>query len=454
MTAACAPAGSGKTTLVRSWISTTGIGDSVAWVSARDGEIDPRRFWTSVICALRDTVPGWALTRPMAAVPGLDGWELAERLLADLGSVRDRIWLVIDNLHQLRSAEVLRQLEFFFTGSPPELRFVLMARKEPRLGLHRLRLEGELTEIRTTDLQFTLDEARELLATADVTLPESTLARLVERTEGWAAGLRLAALSLSGRSDAEKLAAGFSGSERMVTEYLRAEVLDQQPEEVRCLLRRCSILEEVSGPLADSLTGESGGDWILRELDAANAFVTSVDTDQSWFRFHPLFAEVLRFELRSTEPGSLPELHRAAAGWYARHGHPDEAIRHAQAAQDGLDEELLVALLNLSTNSGDRARTGDPDPPGPLSDSETRVLRYLPTNLSAPKIATELSVSVNTVRTHINHLYAKLGAHSRAEAVERARTAGLLSSSARQPWQRLASSAFRAREQDHRLWLL
>lgn len=402
VTEVCACAGSGKTTLLRSWISATRLVDSVAWVSAWDGELDPRRFWTSVTRALRNTTAGWAITRPLAPGMDLDGWAMVERLLTDLDSLRDQIWLVIDDLHQLRSAQALRQLESFLMRSPPELRFVLATRHEPRLGLHRLRLEGELTEIRAADLRFTLDEARTLLAKSDVVLPEPALALLVERSEGWAAGLRLAAMSLAGHPDAERFAAEFSGSEWTVAEYLRAEVLESQPEEVRRLLRRTSILNRVSGPLADALTGEPGGERILQELESANAFVTSVDTKRSWFRFHRLFADMLRAELRRGEARSLPELHRTAAGWYASHGYPIEAARHARAAQD----DVVT---------------------GTLSASETRVLRYLPTNLPAPKIASELSVSVNTVRTHINHLYAKLGAHSRAEAVERARAAGLLS---------------------------
>jgi LuxR family maltose regulon positive regulatory protein len=161
--------------------------DSAAWVPVRSEERDPQWFWISVACALRDTVAGPALVRPLTAESGLDGWAIAERLLDDLGSLRDRIWLVIDDLHQLCSADALRQLEFLLMRSPPELRFVLVTRHDLRLGLHRLRLEGELTEIRAADLRFTLDEARALLETVGVVLPEPALALLVDRTEGWAA---------------------------------------------------------------------------------------------------------------------------------------------------------------------------------------------------------------------------------------------------------------------------
>jgi len=220
---------------------------------------------------------------------------------------------------------------------------VLATRHDLQLGLHRLRLEGELSEIRTADLQFTQAEARELLTAAGVALPEPALAMLHERTEGWAAGLRLAALSLAGHEDPERFAAEFSGSERTVADYLLAEVLERQPDEVRRLLLRTSVLERVSGPLADVLTGGSGGERMLAELEQANAFVVSLDAGRSWFRYHHLFADLLQLALRRTTPGEVTALHEAAAGWFAEHGFPVEAIRHAQAARDwGLAARLLA----------------------------------------------------------------------------------------------------------------
>ena len=279
----------------------------------------------------------------MTAAPDLDGWAIVERLLKDLAPLDDRIWLVIDDVHELGSDEAQRQLELLVMRGPPELRFVLATRHDVRLGLHRLRLEGELTEIREADLRFTVAEARELLAAAGVELPGPALAMLYERTEGWAAGLRLAALSLAGHPDPERFAAEFSGSERTVAEYLLAEVLERQGEEVRRLLLRTSVLERVSGELADALTGGSGGERILQDLEEANAFVVALDAARSWFRYHQLFADLLQLELRRTAPGEVAALHRAAAGWFAGHGYPVEAVRHAQAAQDwGLAARLLA----------------------------------------------------------------------------------------------------------------
>ena len=337
-----APAGSGKTVLIRSWIAEAGLARHAAWVPVDSEERDPRRFWISVADALRGTAAGSALVRPLTAAPNLDGWAVVERLLTDLAPLEDRLWLVIDDAHLLDSGEVLPQLELLVLRAPQELRFVLAARHDLRLGLHRLRLEGELTEIRAADLRFSLAEARALFRATGVELPEQALARLYERTEGWAAGLRLAALSLAGHPDPERFAAEFSGTDRTVAEFLLAEVLDRQGEEVRLLLLRTSVLERVSGPLADVLTGRPGGERILQDLEQAGAFVVSLDGRRSWFRYHQLFADLLQLELRCAEPGERAALHGAAAGWLAGHGHPVEAVRQAQAAGDwGLAARLL-----------------------------------------------------------------------------------------------------------------
>jgi len=339
VTVVSAPAGSGKTVLLRSWIGQAGVAGSAAWVPAGRGERDPPRFWLSLLAALRQTDAGSALVRDLTAAPDLDGWVITERLLADLAPLEDRVWLVVDDAHEL-GPDALRQLELLILRAPPELRFVLATRHDVRLGLHRLRLEGELAEIREPDLRFTVAEARELFAAAGVDLPE--VAPLVERTEGWAAGLRLAALSLAGHPDPGRLAADFSGTERTVAEYLLAEVLDRQDEPVRRLLLRTSILERVNGELAGLLTGDSGGERLLADLEAANAFVVALDPGRSWFRYHHLFADLLQLQLRRTEPDQVAGLHRAVARWFAGHGYPVQAIRHAQAA---LDWDLAARLL-------------------------------------------------------------------------------------------------------------
>ena len=328
-----APPGSGKSVLLGSWIAESGRDKQVARVTVAAG-CDAQRFWISVAGALRDTSAGSALVRPLTAAPDLDGWTVVERLLEDLAALAGRVWLVIDDLHELAPPEALRQLELLIMRAPSDLRFVLVTRQDLRLGLHRLRLSGELTEIRAADLRFSEAEARALLETAGVPLSGTAMGTLYDRTEGWAAGLRLAALSLAGHPDPERFAAEFGGSERTVAEYLLAEVLERQPEQVRRLLLRTSILDRVNGELADLLTGGAGGERALQRLEEAGAFVVSLDARRSEFRYHQLFAELLRLELRGSEPGELTALHEAAAGWYAAHGDPVEAVRHAQAAHN------------------------------------------------------------------------------------------------------------------------
>ncbi|HUA05815.1 MAG TPA: LuxR C-terminal-related transcriptional regulator [Solirubrobacteraceae bacterium] len=337
-----ASAGSGKTFLLRSWIAAERLGERAAWVSVARQQHDAQAFWLSVLDSLRATRFGSERVRELTGAPDLDGATVVRRLLEDLGSLDERLWLVIDDLHELQAEEAIRDLETLLASAPPELRAVVLTRRDLRLGLHRLRVEGELTEIRGEDLRFAIAESRALLEAAGVRLSDGALESLVVTTEGWAAGLRLAALSLARDPEPERLAASFSGRDRAVAEYLLAEVLERQPEEVSRLLLRTSILERVSGPLADRLTGSSGSYRILAGLEGEGAFVVAVDPERSWFRYHHLFADLLALELRRTAPQELPGLHTIAAEWLAQHGQPVEAIRHAQAAEDW---ELAARLL-------------------------------------------------------------------------------------------------------------
>jgi LuxR family maltose regulon positive regulatory protein len=327
----CAPAGSGKSVLVRSWAQMARLEDRLAWVSIERNEGDGQRFWRSVINALADVVDS---LEPPAPSPGFRGELVVERLVAGLDALEERVVLVIDDLHELRSADALRWLELFLARRPSRVLVVLTTREDPRLGLHRLRLTGELTELRGPDLRFSVDETRELLRTEGVALSDAGVTSLHERTEGWAAGLRLAVISLVGHPDPERFVSEFSGSERTVAGYLLAEVLERQPAEVRQLLLRTSVLDRVSGPLADHLTGGSGSERILQELEDANMFVSSLDVSRSWFRYHHLLADLAQLELRRVAPASVAGLHEAAAEWYDQQGYVAEAIRHAQAARD------------------------------------------------------------------------------------------------------------------------
>jgi LuxR family maltose regulon positive regulatory protein len=328
----CAPAGSGKTMVLRSWLET--CGEEAAWVSVERGEHDPQRFWLAVVDAVGRAVGEDGPVERVAASPGFAGDAVVARLLAGLRSLDRGIVLVIDDLHELKAPQALDLLEAFVAQLPPTVRLVLASREDPRLGLHRLRVGGTLTELRGPELSFSAEEARQLLETSSARVSPESLTLLLERTEGWAAGLRLAALSMAGHPEPDRFVREFSGSERTVAAYLMAEVLERQPPEVSELLLRTSLLERVNGPLADHMTGATGSEAILQSLADANAFVMPLDAGRSWFRYHHLFADLLRLELRRLAPGTIGALHRAAAEWHEQHGDVLDAIRHAQEASD------------------------------------------------------------------------------------------------------------------------
>jgi LuxR family maltose regulon positive regulatory protein len=333
VTVVSAPAASGKTCVLRSWIVEAGLVDHVGWTAVRPGERDERRFWLSVISGLASIAGGEKLARLGAAsVLGVE--LLVERLLSEVEALEEPSVLVIDNLHELRSAEAQAQLERFLTRLPAQLRVVLLTRAATVVRLHGLRLAGALTELRAPDLRFTLQETRELLEGAGIALSDAGVALLHERSEGWVGALRLAMTPLAAHPDPERFVSEFSGCERTVAGYLRAEVLDRQPPEVRDLLLRTSVVERVSGPLADALVGGSGSERVLHELDDSGAFVTGLDVGRSWFRYHPMLADLLRLELRRVNPTLISTLHRVAGQWHEQHGDIPEAIRHAQAAGD------------------------------------------------------------------------------------------------------------------------
>jgi len=336
----CAPAGSGKTMLLRSWIESAGLQNRVGWVSVQRGDQDAQQFWLAVIDALAGVAPS---VQPVSPAPTFGGRAAVDQLLSDLACLETPAGLVIDDLHELTSADALSWLEVFLGRLPPELQVVLATREDPGLGLHRLRVAGQLTELRAPDLRFSREEMIELLQSEGVTLSDGGMGLLYERTEGWAAGLRLAAISLAHHPDPERLVTEFSGSERSVAGYLLAEVLERQPPEVREMLLRTSVLDRVCGPLADFLTAGSGAERMLQELEDGNAFVTSLDAGRSWFRYHHLFADLLQLELRRAAPALVGSLHRAAAQWHEREGYMLEAIRHAQAARDWTLASRLLA---------------------------------------------------------------------------------------------------------------
>ena len=350
-----ASAGSGKTTLLRAWALKRGPDRRVAFVSVRPGEHDAQLFWLAVLGAVRAASGSESPAPPVT--PGASGSAMAARVLSELTSARAPFVLVIDDLHELSSAEATGQLTALLTSLPTGVHVILATRRDPPLHLHQLRLAGELAEIRAAELRFTGDETRELVSAAGIELPDSVTAVLHQRTEGWAAGLRLAVLSLAGHPDPERFVAEFSGSDRTVAEYLMAEMLERQPPEVQGLLLRTCLLERVNGELADLLTGAAGSERILLDLEDANAFVLSLDSSRSWFRYHHLFRGLLQLELRRTLPGEIPGLHRLAARWLAAHGEVAEAVRHLQAAGDWARAASLLTDHALSLTLDGQAGT-------------------------------------------------------------------------------------------------
>ena len=255
----------------------------------------------------------------------------------------------------------------------------MSTRHDLRLRLHQLRLAGELAEIRAADLRFTERETGELLAASGIALSAAGTALLQQRTEGWAAGLRLAALSLAGHPDPERFVAEFSGSDRTVAEYLLAEMLERQPDDVQNLLMRTCLLDRFNGELADLMTGRPGSERILLGLEDANAFVVSLDPERTWFRYHHLFADLLRLQLRRRLPDEVPALHRRAAGWFTKHGQVADAIRHTQAAGDWPGAARLLADHSFSLTLDGQAQTiralVRAFPPGAGTDPELALVR-------------------------------------------------------------------------------
>jgi LuxR family transcriptional regulator, maltose regulon positive regulatory protein len=352
-----APAGSGKTSLLRTWADRPGRPHRCAVMQVQRDQHDAQQFWLALLTAVRQASAPTGRAEPPAATPDFNGRAMVDRVLSELADSPGRLILVIDDLHELTSPDALAQLTRLLTNLPPDAHAVLAMRRDLQLRLHQLRLAGELAEIRAADLRFSERETRELLDASGIALSDAGVTLLHQRTEGWAAGLRLAALSLAGHPDPERFVAEFSGSDRTVAEYLLAEMLDRQPDGVRDLLLRTSLLDRVNGELADLLTGRHGSERILLELEDANAFVVSLDPERTWFRYHHLFGDLLRLELRRTLPEVVAVLHRRAAEWFIQHGQVVDAIRHTQAAGDWTDAARLLADHSFSLTLDGQTQT-------------------------------------------------------------------------------------------------
>jgi LuxR family maltose regulon positive regulatory protein len=334
LTLVSAPAGFGKTTLLTDWLATEDD-TGAAWLSLDDRDNDPALFWGSVIAALQVVVPEvGADAQELLATPGSTEAVLVT-LLNELGAVGDDLVLVLDDYHVIESPEIQEGVAFLLEHLPPHVRLVIASRADPALPLARLRARGELVELRAADLRFSTDEAATYLgATMGLELTADDVAALESRTEGWIAALQLAALSMQGRDDAAGFIAGFAGDDRYVVDYLAGEVLARQPEDVRRFLLETSVLSRLTGSLCDTVTGQTGGKATLEAIDRGNLFLVPLDDRRHWFRYHHLFADVLRARLLDEQPDRVPELHRRASGWYEHEGDGAEAFRHALAGGD------------------------------------------------------------------------------------------------------------------------
>lgn len=339
-----APPGSGKSTLLRSWLAARTDPTPAAWVDVQRNETDGAHFWGQVLDAIREAGVA-AADSPLATLvptPHAEPGELVGHLIAGLRRLDQPLVLILDDVQHLRSPELVAGLESLLAAALPMLHTILLSRRDPAVGLHKLRLSGRLTEIRAANLEFTETETAALLEDAGLSIPPDGVASLHERTEGWATGLRLAAMSMARHHSPEQFVAEFAGSERTVADYLLGEVLLSQTAEVRDLLLRTCILDRVTGELADLLTGRSDGARLLHELAEANALVVATDVARSSYRYHHLLLDLLRLELRRELPGEIDALHGRAAQWFAAQGQAVDAIRHARLAGDW---ELACELL-------------------------------------------------------------------------------------------------------------
>ncbi|MGH9889342.1 MAG: helix-turn-helix transcriptional regulator, partial [bacterium] len=334
LTLVTALAGFGKTTLVAEWVAGA---QTAGWVSLDPSENEPRLFWAYVIRALQKMHPG--IGAEALALLESPQPPAIERILAtlinEISAIDADFTLILDDYHVIDAQPIHAALTFLLDHLPPRMHLVIASRSEPPLALSRLRARGELTEVRAADLRFTLDEATAFLNhVMSLNLSPKDLAKLERRTEGWIAGLKLAGLSMKGRSDTHGFVEAFSGDDRYIADYLTEEVLQAEPEHIRRLLLGTAILDRLSGPLCDAVTGETGSQALLEDLERRNLFVVALDDRREWYRYHHLFADVLQKQSTAKDPDATRSFHARASAWFEEHGSSADAVRHALAAAD------------------------------------------------------------------------------------------------------------------------
>src|SRR5919112_2435741 len=348
LTLLSAPAGFGKTTLLSTWLAASvGQGRSVAWLSLDASDNDPARFWRYFIAAVDRICPGVGgaalvlLRSPQA--PPIEA--VLATMLNELADLESDAVLVLDDYHLIESQAIHEALAFLIEHLPARMHLVISARADPPLPLARLRVRGQMAEVRAADLRFAPEEAVEFLNGAmGLELSAQDIAELETRTEGWIAGLQMAALAMRERADVSGFIEAFTGSHRYVLDYLVEEVLNRQPEGVRSFLLETSVLDQLTGGLCDALTGRSDGQSMLETLERENLFVVALDDVRRWYRYHHLFADALRARLAARHAERAAELHAAASRWLAENGLLADAVRHAIASGDHERTADLVEL--------------------------------------------------------------------------------------------------------------
>ena len=336
LTLVSAPAGFGKTTLLAEWVAAVATGP-VAWVSLDQSDNDPAVCWTYLITALHKIQPSLG-ERSLALLqspqpPPIES--ILMTLLNELAAVEEDIVLILDDYHEIATQAIHNGIGFLLSHLPPQVHLIIASRADPPLSLARLRSHKELTELRVSDLRFTPDEAAAFLTQVmGLNISAADVSALEQRTEGWIAGLQLAALSLQGREDAADFVAAFSGDDRYIVDYLLEEVLQRQPDPVRHFLLKTAILERLSGSLCDAVTDQTDGQEMLEALERSNLFIIPLDNKRQWYRYHHLFADVLQAHSLMAWPEQIPSLHGRASDWCEQNGLFSDAIRHALAAQD------------------------------------------------------------------------------------------------------------------------
>ncbi len=350
LTLISAPAGFGKTALVEQWADT--CGRKVCWLSLDENDNDPTRYWGYILASIQTTQAGIGEnTRSILQSLGqslqpFPSESLITTLLNDINAFSDEIVLILDDYHLIENLAIQEGMIFFIDHLPINMHILLLSRMDPPFPLARLRARSQVVELRADDLRFILEETSSFLNQAmTLNISPGDIASLETRTEGWIAGLQLAALSLKGHTDPAGFIASFSGSHRFILDYLAEEVLLRQPEDIQTFLLETSILNRFTASLCDAVTGRESGQATLERLERSNLFIIPLDNERRWFRYHHLFADLLRSLMRKEYPGRIPQLHRDASDWFEQNGWIHEAIDHSLAARDFERAAHLMDLL-------------------------------------------------------------------------------------------------------------